>query len=185
MKKPIAIIAGEPNSISSEIIFKSWSLKNKFLHKPFFVIGSIKLLTLQKKKLNYNFKFKKISDEFRINDLKGKELPIYDVKYEQKKPFKKISSESKEYILKCFDVAIKLTKNNKIIGLINCPVSKEHLFKKKHQGITEFLSKKTEKIGEETMLIYNKKLAVCPITTHIPLSQVHRKIKQDTIVKKV
>ena len=27
MKKLIAIIAGEPNSISSEIIFKSWKLK--------------------------------------------------------------------------------------------------------------------------------------------------------------
>ena len=49
MTKPIAIIAGEPNSISSEIIFKSWNLKNKFLHRPFFVIGSITLLRKQKK----------------------------------------------------------------------------------------------------------------------------------------
>ena len=29
MKKIIAIIAGEPNSISSEIIFKSWNLKKR------------------------------------------------------------------------------------------------------------------------------------------------------------
>ena len=52
MTKPIAIIAGEPNSISSEIIFKSWQLRKKYLHKPFFIVGSIQLLTLQKKKLN-------------------------------------------------------------------------------------------------------------------------------------
>jgi len=51
MKKPVAIIAGEPNSISSEIIFKSWKLRNKYRHKPFMVIGSIKLLNLQKKKI--------------------------------------------------------------------------------------------------------------------------------------
>ena len=50
MNKYIAIIAGEPNSISSEIIFKSWKLKNHFIHKPLFVIGSISLLNLQKKK---------------------------------------------------------------------------------------------------------------------------------------
>ena len=31
MNKSIAIIAGEPNSISSEIIFKSWKLKNHFI----------------------------------------------------------------------------------------------------------------------------------------------------------
>ena len=59
MIKPIAIIAGEPNSISSEIIFKSWIQKNKYFHKPFFIIGSYKLLNSQKKKLNYNIKIKK------------------------------------------------------------------------------------------------------------------------------
>ena len=51
MTKPIAIIAGEPNSISSEIIFKSWKLRKQYIHKPFMVIGSIQLLNLQKKKL--------------------------------------------------------------------------------------------------------------------------------------
>ena len=51
MNKPIAIIAGEPNSISSEIIFKSWKLRKKYIHKPLFVIGSIQLLNLQKKKI--------------------------------------------------------------------------------------------------------------------------------------
>ena len=55
MNKPIAIIAGEPNSISSEIIFKGWQLRKKYLHKPFFIVGSIQLLTLQKKKLNFKF----------------------------------------------------------------------------------------------------------------------------------
>ncbi len=50
MTKPIAIIAGEPNSISSEIIFKSWKSKKKYLHKPFIIIGSINLLKLQNKK---------------------------------------------------------------------------------------------------------------------------------------
>ena len=43
--KPIAIIAGEPNSISSEIIFKTWKKKNNYKHKPFFIIGSIQLLS--------------------------------------------------------------------------------------------------------------------------------------------
>ena len=38
MIKKIAIIAGEPNSISSEIIFKVWKLKNKFTHKSFFIM---------------------------------------------------------------------------------------------------------------------------------------------------
>ena len=185
MNKSIAIIAGEPNSISSEIIFKSWKLRNQFIHKPFFVIGSIKLLNLKKKKLKYKIKLKKIDDRFKINDLKGGELPVYDIEYIQKKPFEKISNKSNKYIFKCFDVAIKFVKDKKILGFINCPVSKEHLFKNKYQGITEFLSRKTGQKDNEVMLIYNKELSVCPVTTHIPLGQVSKNISQYKIVKKV
>ena len=185
MSKPIAIVAGEPNSISSEIIFKSWKLRKKFIHKPFLVIGSIDLLNLQKKQLKYKIKMKKINDDFKKSDLMGSELPIYDIKYFQRKSFEKISDKSNKYIFKCFNLAIKLTKINKIRGFLNCPVAKETLFKKKHQGITEFLSKKYGARGNEVMLIYNKELSVSPMTTHIPLSQVNRKINKSQIIKKV
>lgn len=185
MNKSIAIIAGEPNSISSEIIFKSWQYRKQYVHKPLFVIGSIQLLNLQKKKLNYQIKIRKIDNNFKITDLKSNELPVYDIEYKQKKSFEKISNKSSKYILKCFDQALKLIKNKKIIGFINCPISKEFLFKKKYQGITEFLSKKSNKSGSEVMLIYNNKLSVAPITTHIPLKQVSSKIKKSMIVKKV
>ena len=148
MNKSLAIIAGEPNSISSEIIFKSWKLRKQYTHKPLFIIGSINLLNFQKKKLKYQIKIKKIDNNFKINDLKGSELPVYDIKYYQKKPFEKISRKSNKYIFKCFSEALKFVKNKKIIGFVNCPISKESLFQNKHQGITEFLSKKAgEKDG--------------------------------------
>ena len=168
MKKPLAIVAGEPNSISSEIIFKSWILRKNYYHKPFIVIGSFHLLNLQKKKLKYNIKIKAINKNFKSKDLIKNILYVYDIKYTQKKPFQKESTKSNKYIFSCFDAAIKLISNKKILGLINCPINKETLFKNKHQGITEFLSKKTGNLGNEVMLIYNKKLSVSPLTTHIP-----------------
>ena len=78
MKKPIAILAGEPNSISSEIIFKCWKLRKKFKHKPFIIIGSIKILNLQKKKLKYNIPFKQIDHNFKNKDLISNKLLIYN-----------------------------------------------------------------------------------------------------------
>ena len=186
MNKPIAIIAGEPNSISSEIIFKCWKLKKKYIHKPLFIIGSVQLLNLQMKKLKYKIKIKKINKHFKIRDLNEIELPVYDIDYTQKKPFEKISSKSNKYIFKCFEIALKFVKDKKILGFINCPISKEYLFKNKYQGVTEFLSKKlNKKNNNEVMLIYNKKLSVSPITTHIPLNQVSKKINQYKIVEKV
>ena len=185
MKKPIAIIAGEPNSISSEIIFKSWNSKKKYDFPPLFIIGSENLLNSQKKKLNYNFKIKKINHDFSINDLKTNKLPVLNVNYFQKKAFEKLSNKSKKYIFSTFDIALNLIKKNKICGFINCPVSKEKLFGYKNQGITEFLAKKSKRLENEVMLIYNKKLSVSPITTHIPLSQVNKKIYVKKIVEKI
>ena len=143
MNKAIAIVAGEPNSISSEIIFKSWKLRKKYKHKPFFIIGSISLLNLQKKKLKYNFEIKKINNNFNIKDLKTNKLPVFNIDYYQKKPFQKISTKSNRYIFSTFNKAIEFIKKKKVCGLINCPISKEKLFGYKKLGVTEFLSKKS------------------------------------------
>ena len=185
MKKPIAIIAGEPNSISSEIIFKAWKLKSKYKHKPFFIIGSIQLLNSQMKKLKYNIKIKKIDNNFLIKNLLKNELPVYDINYSQKKPFEDLSTKSNMYILKCFDLARKLANEKKIIGFINCPISKEFLFKNRYQGVTEYLSKKENKKNNGVMLIFNHSLSVSPITKHIPIDQVSKKINDLEIVNKI
>ena len=185
MKKPIAIVAGEPNSISSEIIFKSWKARNKYKHKFFFVIGSFELLNSQMKKLKYNIKINKIDKNFIIKNLSKNKLHIYNVKYNQRRPFENISSKSNKYIKECFDVASKLANKKKIIGFINCPVAKEFLFRNKHQGITEYLSIKENVKNDGVMLIFNKELAVSPITKHIPISQVNSKLKMTEIINKI
>ena len=185
MKKPIAIIAGEPNSISSEIIFKSWKLRKKHTYKPLIVIGSFHLLNLQRKKFKYRIKIRKVRDSFLVSKHNRHELMVYDVKYMQRLPFQKISIRSNKYIFNCFDIVINLLKNKRILGFINCPIAKEFLFKNKHQGITEFLSKKMGKYEKETMLIYNKKLSVSPLTTHVRLKDVSSKIKKSKILNNV
>jgi 4-hydroxythreonine-4-phosphate dehydrogenase len=185
MTIPIAIIAGEPNSTSSEIIFKSWLLIKKFTHRPILVIGNIELLNIQKRKMKFKIAIKKINKNFKTADLYGGKLPVYNVNYSQRKAFQKISTKSNKYIFECFDIALQLVKKKKIQGFINCPIHKETLLKKKYNGITEFLSKKSGIKNNEVMLIYNKKLAVSPLTTHIPLSDVSTKIKKTEIIKKV
>ncbi len=74
--KIIGIIAGEPNSTASEIIFKAWEKRKKYKHFPFFIIGSFAILEKQKNKLGFkNLKLKKITEKFKKKDLgwdKGK-----------------------------------------------------------------------------------------------------------------
>ena len=51
-------------------------------------------------------------------------------------------------------------------------------------GITEYLASKT-KTKNFAMLIYNKKLSVCPLTTHLPIKKVHQKINKNIIKEKI
>ena len=181
MNKAIAIIAGEPNSISSEIIFKTWRLTKK----NFIIIGSIKLLDLQKKKLKQKIKIKEIQSNFNIKKFKKNEMHVLNVDFIQKKPFQKISTKSNKYIFKCFDLAINLIKNKKIFGLINCPIAKEKLFHKKYQGVTEFISNKFKSKDKEVMLLYNNNLSVSPLTTHIPVNKISKNITKKKIINNV
>ena len=182
--KPLLIIAGEPNSIFLEIFFKSCKKIN--IKKPILLIVSKNLLLNQMKKLNYNFKFNFLKkDNFNISQINNNRINIIDVDYSFKKPFDKISKKSKKYINECFDVGLKIIKEFNLKFLINGPVSKKHFLEKKFQGVTEYLAKKTNKSGEETMLIYNEKLSVCPITTHDSLRNIFKKITKKKITKKV
>ena len=50
--------------------------------------------------------------------------------------------------------------------------------------MTEYLAKKTNS-NNVAMVIYNKSLSVSPVTTHLPLKYVFKKIKINQIVNKV
>ena len=58
--------------------------------------------------------------------------------------------------------------------MINGPINKNDFLEKKFLGITEYISKKFNQ-KKFAMLIYNKKLSVCPITTHLPIKNVSKK----------
>ena len=51
-------------------------------------------------------------------------------------------------------------------------------------GVTEFLSYKTRS-KNEVMLIYNSKFSVSPLTTHIPIRSVSRKVNKNKIINNV
>ena len=177
--KYVIIVLGEPFSIFSELIGKYF--KKRKIKKKIIIIGNYKLLDNQLKKLNYNLKLRKIS---LINEAINNTLNVIDVEFKYEKIFDKISSKSNNYINSCFEISLNLLKNNKNAILINGPISKKTFFKKKFLGVTEFLSYKTRS-KNEVMLIYNSKFSVSPLTTHIPIKSVSRKVNKKKIINNV
>ena len=181
--KPIIVLAGEPNSIFTEIFFKA--LNSQKFKSPIILIGSHKLIKLQMNKLNMTKKIKLINlMNIKKDNLNNKNIYLININYNQKKAFEKISTKSNIYIKKSFKVALEILKMKISNKFINGPVSKKFFLKKKYLGITEYLAHKT-KTKKYVMLIYNKNLSVAPLTTHLPLKKVSQKINKKKIIESV
>ena len=171
----ILIVAGEPKSIFLEVLFKA--LKKKKYRCPIILICSKKILI--KHMLQNNFK-KKIRilqlnqlDQYRLNN---EVINLIDIKL-------KFNNFNK-YLNDSFKTAFELIKKKISFKLMNGPINKSSFLKKKYLGITEYISD----IFNETntgMLIYNKKLSVVPLTTHLPLRLVTEKITKKLLIDKI
>ena len=63
MTKKILLLSGDPNSINSEIIYKSWKKLDTSLKKQIYLVGNAKLLRAQFKKLGYHLKMIKVNPD--------------------------------------------------------------------------------------------------------------------------
>ena len=181
--RPIIIVAGEPNSIFFEIFFKA--VKTKKFKSPIILVASLNLLKLQMNKLGLKKKIKLINlPQLKNLKLNNRSINLINIRYNQKKPFEKLSSKSNTYIEQSFELALKILKKKITNKFINGPISKKFFLRNKFLGITEYLAYKT-KTKKYAMLIYNKNLSVSPLTTHLPLKLVSKKINKNLVIEKV
>jgi 4-hydroxy-L-threonine phosphate dehydrogenase PdxA len=179
--KPILIVPGQINSIFFEIFFKS--LKKIENLSPLVLICSLKIFKKNAKKYNFRRNYNLVSYNFDIK-FNNKFLNIIDIEFQLDKDKKKQIKLENKYLLKCFTTAFKIIKDKHTYKFLNGPINKQVFLKKKFLGITEFITKKFNKINTG-MLIYNKNLSVCPLTTHVPIKLVPKKISKKLIQEKL
>ena len=182
-KKNIGITLGDPGGIGAEIILKAIDeeiLKNANL----IVIGSHKVIKKAIKLLNFKRNINLISEisqleEKKINVLDVK-LPSYDFTYG--KTSKINGYAAFEFIKK----GIELALNGDVSALVTAPISKLGL---KLAGInfpghTEILAKYTNTY-KFRMLFMNDKISTILHSIHIPLKDVPKAIKKNSIIDTV
>lgn len=174
--KPILIVPGDPDSIFLEIFFKT--LRKKKIKSPMILISSADLIKKYAKKNRLKIKLKeiKIADLKKINIKKGL-IYVVNINY-------KFSENTKEYINECFNKAFKILRNGITYKFLNGPITKNKFLNKKFFGVTEYIAHKFN-VKKYAMLIYNSNLSVCPITTHLPIKMVAKKITKKTIKEKI
>ncbi len=174
----ILVVMTEPKSIFLEILLKYLVSKNfKRNKKKICILGNISLINKEIKKYNYKIKINEILD---ITKSKKNFINLINVKINNKSNYNNFVN----YISDCFNKSLSILKKNKNIALLNGPVNKKTFLDKNHLGITEYLAKKTNS-KNPVMLIYNEKLSVSPITTHLPIKYISKNINKSIIIKKI
>ena len=182
--KPIIVVAGEPKSVFLELYLKSF---NKFKKNPLVLICNKKLLNDQMKLLRFKkpINILNIKKKIVFKNLNNKRINLIDIPLDYKSLHYIKIKNSNRYIKESFKTALELLRINKNLQLINGPIIKKNFLGKKHLGITEYLGLEFNAINKVIMLIYNKNFSVSPLTTHVPLKNVHKIVSKERIINHV
>ena len=177
-KLPIAISMGEPGGINIEIILEC--IKKKL--PDFFLITDPDWANKSIKVLNSSIKINIMEN---IENCSKGYLNILPIQNKVKFGFKKSYSKNVPAIIESLNTSINLAKQKKVAGIVTLPVMKKTLIMNgfNYPGHTEYLGKISNK--RPLMIMLNKKLKVATLTTHIPISQVPKKITKGNLEKTI
>ena len=180
----IGITMGDPSGIGPEIILKSFE-NNSVRKSRIVVFGDFNVMYSAFKLLKISsFTLKKVrttdecdydKDILNVLDLdliKGKLQPG------------KVNRDSGSAAFECLRKAIELAKKKKIDVIATAPLNKEalHLAGHKYAGHTEILADLTG-TKDYAMLLYDRKLSVIHVSTHISLLEAVKGLKRERIEK--
>ena len=185
--KRIIYSPGEPAGIGPDLIIKIASSQSWENFKiPIVSIGDPSLFLERAKLLNKKIKVIQIDSVINSKpNRRGFLQVIKTIKCKKTAPGK-LHKLNGEYVLNNLDYAIKETIKNQKYALVTGPLSKENVISldKSFSGHTEYIQKIT-KSNDVLMMLASDKLKVALATTHIPLKEVHKKIKRQLIIDKV
>ncbi len=162
MSKIVAITIGDYNGIGIHILLESWK-KNEI--KNFILFSNIdKISTILKNKKIY----KSVNLLKNINNYDSRKFNIYS--------YKANSNEYNSYL--SLKYAYDFCKKRLCMGVITLPLRKDLIAKKinkKFIGHTEYFQK-IDKKKYSNMILYHKKIIITPLTTHIGINKISKKI---------
>lgn len=181
----VGITHGDFNSISYEIIIKSFAdARTLELFTPI-IYGSSKVASYYRKNLGFedvNFNLIKKADEANPNRANIINCFQEEVKIETGKT----TQIAGEMAYRALEKAIEDLKWNKLDVLVTAPINKKNIHSEKFnfKGHTEYLADRFE-TNNHLMMMVSENLRIGILTGHIPLKSVSEQISTSLIYEKI
>jgi 4-phospho-D-threonate 3-dehydrogenase / 4-phospho-D-erythronate 3-dehydrogenase len=182
-KPTIGITMGDPSGIGPEIILKSF--ENAVIRNSrIIVIGDYNIMLAAHNLLKIkSFKLKRVLNVRECSFNSGV-LNILDLNLVNMTDFHpgRVQATSGNTAFECIKKAVELAKNKDIDAIATAPLNKEalHLAGHKYPGHTEILGSLTD-TKDYAMLLFDKKLSVIHVSTHISLLEAITGLRRERI----
>jgi len=179
----IGITMGDPSGIGPEIILKSF-LNPGIRNLKLIVIGDYDVMLAAYDRLGIeSYKLIRVHEigncMFNDKGLNVLDINLIDISTLQPG---KIQAASGNAAFECIKKAVELAMNNDIDTIVTAPLNKEalHLAGHKYPGHTEILASLTG-AKDYAMLLYDKKLSVIHVSTHVSLLEAITGLSRERI----
>lgn len=183
MERAIAITMGDAAGIGPEIILKTF-LGNETEHRNLLVVGDLAILEEVRKLLGYNgIELNGIHspDQARWNQ---KTVNVWDMQLLKPEDFQpgKVSRKAGDASFQYVVESIRLATEGLVAAVVTAPINKEAIQSAGHQfaGHTEIFASYTG-TKNYAMLLYDEKIRVIHVSTHIPLADAISTLNQQRI----
>jgi len=182
----LALTMGDPAGIGPEIAVAAW-LQRQHL-PPFFVVGDLSAMTRAARALGVEVAV--LSASPGPGELPAERLPLLPVNAAPAPaiPGQPDPANAPATIAAITD-AVALARRGAAAGVVTNPIAKSVLYAAgfRHPGHTEFLAELcADHAGQAptpVMMLWCEELAVVPVTIHIPLAEVPRRLTTASIVE--
>jgi 4-hydroxythreonine-4-phosphate dehydrogenase len=183
---PLAVTMGEPAGIGGEIALKAWLAARAEQLPPFFLLDQPERLRGLAATLGLTAPVEAVASPEEARAVFTRALPVLPLSaslegWRLGAP----SSRTAAAVLEAIDRAVALVRAGEASALVTNPIHKSVLMEAgfAYPGHTEYLGHLSGPGHEAVMMLAGPHLKVVPVTVHIPLAEVPRRLTRGLIEK--
>lgn len=188
VERPLALTQGDPAGIGPDIAISAWLKRKDLGLHPFVYIGDPEALAARARLLGEEIQIRETDaqDAWKHFD---QALPILPVAIGSVIAPGRPHIVAAQSIISSIENAVSLTMQGITAAVVTNPIAKSVLYEAgfKFPGHTEFLAdlaqRATGKDCRPVMMLAGPKLRAIPVTIHIPLADVPRRLTADAIIE--
>jgi 4-hydroxythreonine-4-phosphate dehydrogenase len=185
----LALTIGDPSGIGPEIAMQAFLRREKESVPPFLLLADPDQLARRAALLGWEVTIEISSPKSARHDFARGVLPVLPLKNFQAEQAGIPTTANAAGTVEAIERAVDLVLAGELSAIVTCPISKKPLYDAgfKFPGHTEFLGYLAAKTSGKTllpvMMLAGPKLRTVPVTIHIPLLEVAKRLSKRIIVE--